>query len=304
VLAGVITTAVANSNDVQDTPQIRDGRGDAARFGTISDLLLDSTGDILVLDTLADRTVIRRVTPDGLVTTVGENLQRVENGRSVRPFSLSRDSQGAFVFTYTDGTVRRSDATGVLTVLGGAADATDVVDGVGTSARFFHPGESVVDRDDRIYVIDGLGGLVRLGTPVQSAPSIVTQPASATVNSGAPAQFSVVATGYPAVATQWYFNGVAISGATSPTYSIAAATAANAGDYTVRISNAQGSVTSEVARLTVSTPPPPGGGSSGSGSGPTSGGGGGGGGGANEPWFTLAFGALWAARRFFRRGSA
>jgi hypothetical protein len=43
---------------------------------------------------------------------------------------------------------------------------------------------------------------------------------------------------------QWYFNGVAISGATQATLSLANVQAANAGTYTVQISNSLGSATS------------------------------------------------------------
>jgi hypothetical protein len=269
-------------------------------------MLLEASGDILALDTLADRTVIRRITAEGNVTTVGENLQRAENGHNVRPLTFGRDSQGAFVFNYTDGTIRRSDSPGALAVLGGAAGSTQVTDGVGTSARFFHPGEIVVDREDRIFVIDGDGSLVREGVPVQGAPTIVTQPASLTVNPGSAAQFAVAATGYPLPTVQWNFNGAAVAGATASTYTIGSATASQAGDYTVTVTNNQGSVTSAVARLTVNAGPAGGGGGGGGGTGTgggTSGGsaGRGGGGGANEPWFTLAFGVLWGVRRFLRR---
>ena len=50
---------------------------------------------------------------------------------------------------------------------------------------------------------------------------------------------------------QWSKDGVAISGATAATYSIAATTTANAGSYTVLITNSVGSVTSAPATLTV-----------------------------------------------------
>ncbi|HVW20222.1 MAG TPA: immunoglobulin domain-containing protein [Opitutaceae bacterium] len=86
-----------------------------------------------------------------------------------------------------------------------------------------------------------------------TAPSITTQPSSETVASGSPASFSVVATGTAPLSYQWKFNGAAISGATSSTYSIASAGASNQGSYTVTVSNSAGSVTSSAAILTVTS---------------------------------------------------
>jgi MYXO-CTERM domain-containing protein len=128
--------------------------------------------------------------------------------------------------------------------------------------------------------------------PAATAPTITTQPASQTVTAGASVTFSVVATGTPTPTYQWSKAGTAINGATNASYSVASTTAADAGSYTVTVSNSAGSVTSNAATLTVNpvvvTPPP-------------SSGGGGGGGGAPSHWFfaALALAALarWRQRR-------
>jgi hypothetical protein len=82
------------------------------------------------------------------------------------------------------------------------------------------------------------------------APVISTQPASVAVTAGQGAGFSVVASG-SGLSYQWKFNDATIAGATSASYSIASTTSANAGSYTVTISNSGGSVTSSAAVLTV-----------------------------------------------------
>jgi hypothetical protein len=84
-----------------------------------------------------------------------------------------------------------------------------------------------------------------------TAPTISTQPANVTVTAGASATFTVVATGTPTPTYQWKKAGTAISGATSATYTIAATAAADAGSYTVTVSNSAGSVDSSAATLTV-----------------------------------------------------
>ncbi|MBA4137822.1 MAG: hypothetical protein C0518_10940 [Opitutus sp.] len=86
------------------------------------------------------------------------------------------------------------------------------------------------------------------------APAITSQPASLTVSDGAPASFTVVATGTAPLGYQWRRNGTPISGnstATTATLVLASADLAAAGSYDVVISNPAGSLTSNAAQLTV-----------------------------------------------------
>ncbi len=92
------------------------------------------------------------------------------------------------------------------------------------------------------------------GWSPQLAPNILTNPISQTVNYGSPATFTVVATGIPDPTYQWQTNGVNISGATSSTLTIPAATSANAGSYTVVVTTSAGTATSSSATLTVNPP--------------------------------------------------
>jgi uncharacterized protein YjdB len=83
------------------------------------------------------------------------------------------------------------------------------------------------------------------------APAISSQPSSSTVTAGQTATFSVTATGTAPLSYQWRKDGSAISGATSSTLTLASVSAANAGTYTVVVTNSAGSVTSTGAVLTV-----------------------------------------------------
>jgi hypothetical protein len=86
-------------------------------------------------------------------------------------------------------------------------------------------------------------------------PGITTQPQSLTVTQGQSASFSVVASGTAPLSYQWSFNSVALSGATSSTLTLTNAQATDAGSYTAVVANPGGSITSEVATLTVNIPP-------------------------------------------------
>jgi uncharacterized protein (TIGR02145 family) len=84
------------------------------------------------------------------------------------------------------------------------------------------------------------------------APAITTQPKSDAVTAGQSVTFSVVATGTAPLTYQWSLNGAAISGATSSSYTIPNVQAANAGTYTVTVSNGTfPNATSSGAVLTV-----------------------------------------------------
>ncbi|MGZ5569127.1 MAG: TIGR02597 family protein, partial [Limisphaerales bacterium] len=81
-------------------------------------------------------------------------------------------------------------------------------------------------------------------------PTISQHPASQTINIGGNAIFSVTAGG-TSPSYQWRFNGVTIESATLSSYTRSNAQLADAGSYSVVVSNAAGSVTSSSATLTV-----------------------------------------------------
>jgi BarA-like signal transduction histidine kinase len=84
-----------------------------------------------------------------------------------------------------------------------------------------------------------------------AAPVITTQPASQSVTVGSSVTFTVVATGSPAPTFQWRKNGRKIAQATDAAFTLASAVASDAATYSVAVSNASGTVTSNNAVLTV-----------------------------------------------------
>lgn len=97
----------------------------------------------------------------------------------------------------------------------------------------------------------GCGSGGDLGPDPGIAPTITSQPASTTVDAGATASFSVVATG-DGLSYQWQRNGTNIPAATLSVYTTPALAVADGGAlYTVVIANASGSATSNAATLVV-----------------------------------------------------
>ena len=87
-------------------------------------------------------------------------------------------------------------------------------------------------------------------------PIIQSQPKSLSVIVGKAAAFSVTASGPAPLSYQWRKDGAAISGATASSYAIASVTRADAGVYSVKVSNAKGDNVSANATLTIASSQP------------------------------------------------
>ena len=131
-----------------------------------------------------------------------------------------------------------------------------------------------------------------------TAPVITSHPQSTSTPEGQSFTFSVTASG-GSLSYQWTKAGVAIAGATKATYSKSGATASDADNYAVIVSNPAGTTTSNSATVTI-TAPLPATTAAASNAADAGGGGGGGGGGSTGGWFTAALGAWLLARRLRR----
>ncbi len=117
-----------------------------------------------------------------------------------------------------------------------------------------------LNANDDSIASDHLPVLMTFGVPSASAPFLGTDVASRTNLAGTTATFSVVAGGGTPLSYQW-FNGTTaltdggkISGSSSATLSITNVLAADAGSYSVTVTNSLGSTNSSTAVLTVIDP--------------------------------------------------
>jgi hypothetical protein len=133
------------------------------------------------------------------------------------------------------------------------------VDIVGaTSATYSIP--TAVEGDEgsyRVVVTNVVGSVTSrvVGLSVNDPVVITVQPVGLTVNEGLSATLSVVASGTGPLTYQWRRNGVNVSGATASTLTFPRVVGGNAGEYTVVVGNAVGSVVSSGAVLVVVEPP-------------------------------------------------
>lgn len=151
-----------------------------------------------------------------------------------------------FFADYCNGWIRRFDpsskavapfATGITTPIGLA---------VGPDGSLYYLSAGL-DRQSN-------GAVYKVQYRANQAPSITQHPAGTTVEVGAPATFSVSASGSPPLSYQWQRNGVNIPGATGASYTLpSAGLDDNGAQFRCNVSNAFGNVTSNAATLTVTT---------------------------------------------------
>lgn len=161
-----ITNGVARFIAGGNATGSRDGQGAAASFWRINALALDASGNLYITQGGA----VRKMTPDGLVTTVAGNNAGAVTARDGSAASATFNTVGSMAF----------DAQGVLTMVDVGADAvrqlsplgavstlaaTPLVageqEGVGALARFAGIGQSAVDSKGNFYLAESERAVVR-----------------------------------------------------------------------------------------------------------------------------------------------
>jgi len=132
------------------------------------------------------------------------------------------------------------------------AQATDFLTGAS------QPVDIQVGTDGSLYYLArGTRSVMKILYSSNLSPVITTQPQSQLISVGYPATFSVFASGSAPYSYQWRRNGVDIVGATASSYKFTTTSADDGAHFRVRVSNAYGSVLSNVATLSVTTDKPP-----------------------------------------------
>jgi hypothetical protein len=142
---------------------------------------------------------------------------------------------------------------------GGSLPTTAVVQ-CGDSDQIYaiSPDPDASDYSDATVAMCSGSTQVGLAQPAPGQfPSITSGPANVSDTVGDTAVFSVIASGAAPLTYQWRRNGQDIQNAVMSSYSLVVAASDSGTTYSVVVANALGSVTSEVATLTVGQPTPP-----------------------------------------------
>ncbi|MFT5589896.1 MAG: sugar lactone lactonase YvrE [Bradyrhizobium sp.] len=156
--AGVVTTLAGS----QANYGLKDGTGAAAGFGGLSNLAIDAAGTLYGADQYAQR--IRRITPQGVVTTLPINAPVVGQSQVRMPSGIAVDPSGTLSVTGQFGVHVITGGTSVTTLAGKELEQ-GLVNGIGSKARFGNLQGVASDPSGNWYVVDTPHHMIRKITP-------------------------------------------------------------------------------------------------------------------------------------------
>lgn len=144
-----------------------DGAGSAARFFLPYGLAVDGAGNVYVAD--SGNHLIRKITPDGVVSTLAGSAQQAGlvdgTGGAARfsgPFGVAVDGSGnVYVADSGNNAIRKITAAGVVTTVAGSSGTAGAVDGGVSIARFSQPRGVALDAAGNIFVADYDNSVIR-----------------------------------------------------------------------------------------------------------------------------------------------
>jgi sugar lactone lactonase YvrE len=151
------------------------GVGSTARFNYPIGVAVDTAGNCYVAD--RDNNAIRKITPNGAVTTLAGSGSYYIRGSSdgtgssalfSQPYGVAVDTAGyVYVADFNNNLIRKISPSGAVTTLAGLAGPYGYgsSDGIGDAARFRGPWGIAVDSAGNVYVGDYGNATVRKITP-------------------------------------------------------------------------------------------------------------------------------------------
>jgi streptogramin lyase len=150
--SGTVTTLAGTASQ---NGGFADGNGAAAQFAGPRGLAVDGNGNVYVAD--SENYAVRRIAPDGTVTTLAGKAANLAN-----PTGVAVDPQGdVFVADAGTATIRKIAPDGTVSLWAGQPYATGFMDGAGPNARFNGPVGLAIDASGTLYVADRANHAIR-----------------------------------------------------------------------------------------------------------------------------------------------
>ena len=150
-----------------------DGTGSSARIGWVKGMTSDKAGNLYVVDN--NYSTLRKVTPDGVVTTLAGFAQfefaglpppyaldgKGNQATFFHPSGICIDAAGnLYIADTANHAVRKASVAGEVSTVAGLSSRGNVVGG-GVAARFNYPGGMFGDGEGNLYVADTYNNAIR-----------------------------------------------------------------------------------------------------------------------------------------------
>ena len=133
-----------------------DGQGVNAQFYYPRGVGVDADGNVYVADSYGHK--IRKITPDGMVSTLVGTTQGFADGQGSQakfdsPMAVAADSSGnIYVSDFNNNKIRKITPDGTVSTLAGSTQG--FADGKGANAQFYNPYGIALDGGGNVYVTD------------------------------------------------------------------------------------------------------------------------------------------------------
>jgi sugar lactone lactonase YvrE len=160
-----------------------DGQGSAALFQGVRGITGDGSGNIYV----ADKYVIRKITPDGTVTTITGAVDKPgaadgsgANANFRMPAALVSDAGGTLYVADTASIRKVTPAGVVTTIAGNNGNEQGWLDATGLTARFYAINGLALDSSGTLYASDSANAAIRKITPAGVVTTLAGAPVAGT----------------------------------------------------------------------------------------------------------------------------
>ncbi|WP_040280310.1 IPT/TIG domain-containing protein [Psychroserpens damuponensis] len=144
-----------------------DGNLQTAKFDTPFSMIFDSNGNMFVVD--EDNSNIRKITPDGIVSTFAGSIEGFANGigtiaKFKSPNGITIDADDNLYITDTGNhKIRKISPTGHVTTIAGSSIGD--FDDIGENAKFKSPKGIAIDAEGNLYITDSGNHKIKRITP-------------------------------------------------------------------------------------------------------------------------------------------
>jgi sugar lactone lactonase YvrE len=147
-----------------------DGTNSSARFYHPVSLAVDNAGNIFVSDSW--NSLIRKITPSGVVTTVAGPI-----GNNIQGIAVD-NSGNLYVADMMDSVILKIATNGIVSTFAGQSGSNGSVDATGSAARFYFPIGVATDTNGNVYVADSVNETIRKITPSAAVTTLAGSPRS------------------------------------------------------------------------------------------------------------------------------